>query len=141
MRKHKHLMQIRFDDEFKSLLEHHKATTGASYASIIRRAVLGLPPPKPLVPPLAKFDELAVTSLNQIGNNLNQIAKRMNQSRTLPITKHEISIIDMALVALMRYALGLTDKLEIIDTFKLTDAFPPPKPSPASAPSAPEPKP
>ena len=119
-----HRLQLRYGEDLRTALERQKATTGASYSEIIRRAVLGMPPPPPLAPPLAQWDQEAVAALNKIGVNLNQIARRVHQTPGSPITKNEFVAIDMALVAVLRFTFGLTDKMEIVKGYHLSDKIP-----------------
>jgi hypothetical protein len=132
-------LQMRYGEDLRAALERAKASTGAPFAETIRRAVLGMPSPPPLAPALSTWDQDAVKALGKIGVLLNQIARRVHQVPGATISKDEFYGVDQALVAVVRYTLGLSDKMEVFhrlrfSTLRPEDLTSPPAHAPAPTP-------
>ncbi len=82
-RRRQHVVNITFDDmEFMQTQEKASAA-GLSLAGFARAAMLGSPGPRARRrPPLnAELLAYAVAQLNRVGNNLNQLNKRLNAAQ------------------------------------------------------------
>jgi hypothetical protein len=120
LRKKTFRLELRYDIEWRSHLEHRHAATGASYSEIVRRAVLGMPPPPALSPPLAQWDKDAVTALTKIGTLLNQIARRMHQSPMQSISVKDFQWFEGAVVSTIRSTIGLIEKPALVERLSKT---------------------
>lgn len=77
--------------------------TGRDLAELQRRSLLGLP-----VPPARDGGELAalIVALNRVGNNLNQIAARLNASDELALDARDVLHEVKVIVAVIAEAAG-----------------------------------
>lgn len=66
----------------QTALRRSAATAGLSVSEFVRRRTLGIP----VVPPKAKGDAHTLTALNAVGNNLNQLTKRVHAGDVRDIT-------------------------------------------------------
>ena len=84
-RRRKNVVNITFDDLEFAVTQAKANAAGLSLASLGRAAILGNPGPRARrVPPInAELMGYAVGQLNRVGNNLNQIAYRLNAAQAL----------------------------------------------------------
>lgn len=108
------------EDERKALERHAESSRLSNRSLLVRRAILGLPPPEPPRPAMTVWDERAVAALGRIGNNINQIARRMHQDPSAAITPAEFEIIDRALLQVVTFTLGLDPKDKTIERLGLS---------------------
>jgi len=82
-RRRKHVVNITFDDTEFMQTQDKASVAGLSLAGFGRAAMLGSPGPRAVRrPPLnAELLAYAVAQLNRVGNNLNQLNKRLNAAQ------------------------------------------------------------
>ncbi|MFL1707444.1 plasmid mobilization protein [Campylobacter sp. MOP7] len=70
-------ISLRLTDNEMNLLETNASLCGLNKSAFVRDVLLKAKPP------IHKFDKAMVNQLSRVGNNLNQIAKHVNISRTI----------------------------------------------------------
>ncbi len=83
-------ISVRFSEDQKNNIELNAAMAGITVSSYIRNAVSGSKPP------IHKFDKAMMVQISKIGNNLNQIARHANLTKSIDqiVLKCIISIND-----------------------------------------------
>lgn len=81
------LLTMKVDEEEKSRWQKLASDRGVSLAELIRTKLDDLPPPqkKRQPKPIIEVDPNLLFEVNAIGNNLNQIARRLNQGEKFDV--------------------------------------------------------
>lgn len=106
-------LNIRYDEAFRAKLEQLRAGTNLDMVDVIRLAVMGMTKVEAPPPPIPMFDQEAVSQLARMGQNLNQISRRLNEHPWESLGEAEVKALAGVIQYVTEVVLGTREREEL----------------------------